>query len=498
MANELETVVKLVEKHAKKEENQQLSQAQVYEYLDEIKVEIPDELMDEMLELLHERGVIADDVDAGDEEEVGEDDIIGEINENGDDESAEVSDEDEQGFKKRTDVQEEEFDVDEDIDSSINIDDYDDDYTSEYGFSDDYEYSDDSSYAEEDEEELIERKERKNTKKESKRKSSKDITDEDLEIETYDDEEIDLSKDDGSVSANELRNKLTETNDIVKWYMRWIGKYGKLLTKEEEEKLALEMEKGGFRGKRARDKLIKRNLRLVINNAKKYKNRGLSFIDLISEGNSGIVKAVQKYNVSKGFKFSTYATWWIRQAITRAVADQARTIRVPVHMVETINKITKIERELHQENGTEPSDEEIAARYGQGYTAEKVRYIRKINIDPISLDKQIGKENDSSFSDFVKDESVVNPIDYASQEELVDMLNEILNESLDPDEKKLICKRYGVGVDENGNKYSITPLEELAKERNVSKERIRQIENKILRKLKNCTRKGKHLKDFFR
>ncbi len=174
------------------------------------------------------------------------------------------------------------------------------------------------------------------------------------------------------------------------------------------------MDKGGFRGKRARDKLIKRNLRLVINNAKKYKNRGLSFIDLISEGNSGIIKAVQKYNVNKGFKFSTYATWWIRQAITRAVADQSRTVRVPVHMVETINKITKIERELQQENGVDPTDEEIAQRYGNDFTAEKVRHIRKINIDPISLDKQIGKENDSSFSDFVKDESVVNPVEYAS------------------------------------------------------------------------------------
>ncbi|QBF34967.1 RNA polymerase sigma factor [Mycoplasmopsis phocirhinis] len=482
--NELKSVIKLIENYAKTTENKQLSQSDIFEYLDQIKVEIPDELMDEMLENLHEAGLILDEVDEGDEDDISKDDIIDEIDEN------------EKVFKK-ADVIVEEFDDDDDIKNSIDIDEFEDEYTEEFSFHDDYEYSDDSSYAEEDEDEIIVKKEVKNEKK-SEKKNTKNLTDEEFKIQSYDDMDIDLSNDDTLTSTNQLRNKLTETNDIVKWYMRWIGKYGKLLTKAEEEKLALEMEKGGFRGKRAKDKLIKRNLRLVINNAKKYKNRGLSFIDLISEGNSGIVKAVTKYNVGKGFKFSTYATWWIRQAITRAVADQARTIRVPVHMVETINKITKIERELHQENGTEPSDEEIAAKFGQGYTAEKVRYIRKINIDPISLDKQIGKENDSAFSDFVKDDSVVNPIDFASQEELVDMLNETLAAALDKDEYVLICKRYGVGIDENGEKYKVTPLEELAKDRGVSKERIRQIENKILRKLKNCTRKGKHLKDFFK
>ncbi|WP_429980718.1 sigma-70 family RNA polymerase sigma factor, partial [Mycoplasmopsis bovis] len=167
-------------------------------------------------------------------------------------------------------------------------------------------------------------------------------------------------------------------------------------------------------------------LRLVINNAKKYKNRGLSFIDLISEGNSGIMKAADKYLYTKGYKFSTYATWWIRQAITRAVADQARTVRVPVHMVETINKVLKIERELQQENGYPPTDEEIAKKYGEPeFTADKVRYIRKINIDPISLDKNIGKEENSSFSDFVKDESIMSPTDFSSQEELKVIINEM-------------------------------------------------------------------------
>ena len=192
-------------------------------------------------------------------------------------------------------------------------------------------------------------------------------------------QEIDLNEvsDKDEISDAEISNKLTETGDIVKWYMRWIGKYGKLLTHQEEIDLAKQMSRGGRKGKRAREILIRRNLRLVVNNAKKYKNRGLSFIDLISEGNAGLIKATSKYEWEKGYKFSTYATWWVRQAITRAVADQARTIRVPVHMVETINKIIRIQRELHQELGREPSDEEIAKEYGLGFDAEKVRYIRK-------------------------------------------------------------------------------------------------------------------------
>lgn len=310
-------------------------------------------------------------------------------------------------------------------------------------------------------------------------------------------EENSFNKEERKIQSNELKNKLSETNDIVKWYMRWIGKYGNLLSAEKELQLAKDAELEGRKGKKARDELIKRNLRLVINNAKKYKNRGLSFIDLISEGNSGIMKAVQKYDWRKGFKFSTYATWWIRQAITRAVADQARTIRVPVHMVETINKIIKIRRELQQELGNMPTDEQVAERYGGDFTAEKVRYIRRINIDPISLDKTIGKGEDSSISDFIKDNNVINPIDYAAQEQLSEILTEMIDNNLEEEEKKIIQMRYGIGFDKKGNKIRVHTLDEIAKELGTSKEKIRQWETKILRKLKQ-PQKIKKLKEFYK
>lgn len=320
-------------------------------------------------------------------------------------------------------------------------------------------------------------------------------------LKNYDDTfEIKLD-DPHQYKSSELTNKLTETNDIVKWYMIWIGKYGKLLTPNEEKELAIKMEeaqKAGdtYKYKRAKDMLINRNLRLVISNAKRYKNRGLSFIDLISEGNNGILKAVEKYDHNLGYKFSTYATWWIRQAITRAVADQARTVRIPVHMVETINKILKVERELQQELGRTPTDEEIAKKYGHDFTAERVRYIKKINIEPISLDKNVGKEENSSFSDFVKDESVQNPVDFSSHEELTVILNDMLDDTLDEEDKTLIKKRFGVGSDEKGNKYRPHTLEELAKEYGRTKEKIRQWETKIIRKLKH-PQKRKKLKAYY-
>ncbi|MGL5520037.1 MAG: RNA polymerase sigma factor [Metamycoplasmataceae bacterium] len=321
--------------------------------------------------------------------------------------------------------------------------------------------------------------------------------DELLELEIIgDDDELELddidSLDEPEVKKENLTNNLLETNDIVKWYMRWIGKYGKLLTAKEEIELAKKIESGTPRQqKKARDELINRNLRLVINNAKKFKNRGLSFIDLISEGNSGIIKAVQKYDYRKGFKFSTYATWWIRQAITRAVADQARTIRVPVHMVETINKITKIKGELQQELGETPTDEQIAERYGNGLTVEKVRHIKQINIDPISLDKRVGKEEDSNYSDFVADETIESPIEYSSNEELTNLFEDLLNKNLDNSEKEIIQLRYGLGFDKNGNRMKVHSLDEIGKLKNMSKDKVRQWETKIIRKLKNPSRTSK-------
>lgn len=326
-----------------------------------------------------------------------------------------------------------------------------------------------------------------------------DELDDELELKDYSDtDELDVSEiiKQPRVSDKNMKNKLSETSDIVKWYMRWIGKYGQLLTAEEEIDLAKRIEKGGRDGKKAKEILIRRNLRLVINNAKKYKNRGLSFIDLISEGNAGIIKAVSKYDWTKGFKFSTYATWWIRQAITRAVADQARTIRVPVHMVETINKIIKIKRELQQELNEAPTDQQIADRYGEDFTVEKVQYIRRINIDPISLDKPIGKEDDSSFSDFIKDNNVISPVDYAAQEELSSILTEMIESHLDDFEREIIQKRYGVGVDSKGNKIKSHTLDEIAAELGCTREKVRQIETKVLRKLKHPQRRKK-LKEFY-
>ncbi len=316
-----------------------------------------------------------------------------------------------------------------------------------------------------------------------------------IKLKTFDDTK-EISLDDVAknqeVSNKSMQNKLTETDDIVKWYMRWIGKYGKLLNHAEEIELAKRIEKGD---KRAREILIRRNLRLVVNNAKKYKNRGLSFIDLISEGNAGLLKAVSKYEWERGFKFSTYATWWVRQAITRAVADQARTIRVPVHMVETINKLIKIERELHQELGKKPTDEQLAKEYGNGFTAEKVQYIRKINIDPISLDKPIGKEDDSSFSDFVGDESATSPVDFASNEELSKVLLQMLDTYLEEREREVIKMRYGIGFDEKGERMKTHTLDEIGEKFDVTRERIRQIESKVLRRLRHPQKRRK-LKDF--
>ncbi len=272
-------------------------------------------------------------------------------------------------------------------------------------------------------------------------------------------------------------------NDPVKMYLKEIGRV-ELLSHDEEIDLAKRILEGE---EEAKKKLAAANLRLVVSIAKRYVGRGMLFLDLIQEGNMGLIKAVEKFDYTKGFKFSTYATWWIRQAITRAIADQARTIRIPVHMVETINKLTRVQRQLIQELGREPSAEEIAEKM-DGMTPEKVREIQKISLEPVSLETPIGEEDDSHLGDFIEDEGAMSPDDYAANELLKDELNEVLLELTDREEKVL---RLRFGLDDGRTRT----LEEVGKEFNVTRERIRQIEAKALRKLKHPSR-SKRLKDF--
>ena len=272
-------------------------------------------------------------------------------------------------------------------------------------------------------------------------------------------------------------------SDPVKMYLKEIGTVD-LLTQEEEVELARKIQEGD---EEAKKKLAAANLRLVVSIAKRYVGRGMLFLDLIQEGNMGLIKAVEKFDYTKGFKFSTYATWWIRQANTRAIADQARTIRIPVHMVETINKLTRVQRQLIQELGREPTAEEIADKM-EGMTPEKVRDIQKISLEPVSLETPIGEEDDSHLGDFLEDEGAMSPDDYASNELLKDELNEVLLELTDREEKVL---RLRFGLDDGRTRT----LEEVGKEFNVTRERIRQIEAKALRKLKHPSR-SKRLKDF--
>jgi len=272
-------------------------------------------------------------------------------------------------------------------------------------------------------------------------------------------------------------------NDPVKMYLKEIGRV-ELLSHDEEIDLAMKILDGD---EDAKKKLAAANLRLVVSIAKRYVGRGMLFLDLIQEGNMGLIKAVEKFDYTKGFKFSTYATWWIRQAITRAIADQARTIRIPVHMVETINKLTRVQRQLIQELGREPSAEEIAAEM-DAMTPEKVREIQKISLEPVSLETPIGEEDDSHLGDFIEDEGAMSPDDYAANELLKDELNEVLLELTDREEKVL---RLRFGLDDGRTRT----LEEVGKEFSVTRERIRQIEAKALRKLKHPSR-SKRLKDF--
>lgn len=340
----------------------------------------------------------------------------------------------------------------------------------------------------------------------------------------------------------------TKIQDIIKAYFNKIGS-SRILSKTEEIVYAQMLESDDPEEvEEGRHKLIESNLKLVISVARKHLNRGLDFSDLIEEGNIGLMKAVDKFDYSKGFKFSTYATWWIRQAITRAIADQARTIRIPVHMVETINKLARVERQLTQELGREPSSKEIADKIGGGLTADKVVEIKKLSIEPVSLEKPFGDEDDTHFGDFVEDKDMMSPSEFAEKEVLREVIDQVFSE-MQPREEKVIRMRYGIVptrlrtllrlaeecgdetapelkneilnlgihfdttiekaracdskiINEHLFKYdSPKTLEEVGKELNVTRERIRQIEAKTIRKLKvpiNNNKLGKTLKEFYK
>lgn len=303
------------------------------------------------------------------------------------------------------------------------------------------------------------------------------ILDDDVDIDGLDDEEeVELDKIDLSVPEG------VSIEDPVRMYLKEIGKVP-LLTAEEEIELAKKMEQGD---EDAKKRLAEANLRLVVSIAKRYVGRGMLFLDLIQEGNLGLIKAVEKFDYRKGYKFSTYATWWIRQAITRAIADQARTIRIPVHMVETINKLIRVSRQLLQELGREPTPEEIADEMDM--SVERVREILKISQEPVSLETPIGEEEDSHLGDFIQDDNVPVPADAAAFTLLKEQLVEVLG-TLTEREQKVLRLRFGL---DDGRART---LEEVGKEFNVTRERIRQIEAKALRKLRHPSRSRK-LKDY--
>jgi RNA polymerase primary sigma factor len=310
--------------------------------------------------------------------------------------------------------------------------------------------------------------------------------DEGIDILVEEDDEGDqfTIDDDTDIILNEeiLGNKDIKINDPVRMYLKEIGQIS-LLTFEEELELAKRVAEGD---NDARNSLAESNLRLVVSIAKRYVGRGMLFLDLIQEGNIGLMKAVEKFDPSKGFKFSTYATWWIRQAITRAIADQARTIRVPVHMVETINKLARIQRQLTQELNREPNEEELAER--MSVSVEKIREIYKISQEPISLETPIGEEEDSHLGDFIKDERTTSPEEYATIEMLKEELSSVLM-TLTDREEQVLRLRFGL------NDGQCRTLEEVGQIFNVTRERIRQIEAKALRKLRHPSRSRK-LKDF--
>ena len=305
-----------------------------------------------------------------------------------------------------------------------------------------------------------------------------------IEIISEDFDDADDTTDEGDTLSLEdvALPKNASINDPVRMYLKEIGKIS-LLSSDEELALSKRVEEGDEEAKRI---LAESNLRLVVSIAKRYVGRNLSFLDLIQEGNIGLMKAVDKFDASKGYKFSTYATWWIRQAITRAIADQAKTIRVPVHMVETINKLKRIQRQMTLELNREPTEEELAKKMGT--TEEKVREIFKISQDPLSLETPIGEEDDSHLGDFLKDESSMSPEEYAINEVLKDEIEEVLC-TLTPREEEVLKLRFGL---KGGTCHT---LEEVGNMFGVTRERIRQIEAKALRKLRHPSRSRK-LKDY--
>ncbi|WP_080291126.1 RNA polymerase sigma factor RpoD [Oenococcus oeni] len=321
-------------------------------------------------------------------------------------------------------------------------------------------------------------------------------------IEEVEDAGISIVDEDGNPSEKSLKTKSNnpsqeelsqassapkgvKINDPVRMYLKEIGRVS-LLNADQEVAIAKRIEKGGSDGERARQELAEANLRLVVSIAKRYVGRGMHFLDLIQEGNMGLMKAVEKFDYTKGFKFSTYATWWIRQAITRAIADQARTIRIPVHMVETINKLIRIQRTLIQDLGRDPMPEEIGAE--MELTADKVREIQKIAQEPVSLETPIGEEDDSHLGDFIEDNEGESPIESTSDQMLKDQLEEVLG-TLTEREENVLRLRFGL---EDGKTRT---LEEVGRVFGVTRERIRQIEAKALRKLRHPSR-SKQLKDF--
>lgn len=339
----------------------------------------------------------------------------------------------------------------------------------------------------------------------------------DKDIEEEIDVPDDLDEDAAEVEAidddfSKIQSGEVKVNDSVKMYLKEIGKVPLLTAKEETElakaiaegeaakvKMAAaeaagnmdligDLEETIAKASSARDRLITANLRLVIAIAKRYVGRGMHFLDLIEEGNLGLIKAVEKFDYTKGFKFSTYATWWIRQAITRAIADQARTIRIPVHMVETINKMTRVQRMLVQELGRDPSPEEISAKMEGQLTPERIREIQRIAMEPVSLETPIGEEEDSHLGDFIEDKEAQSPEEYTRKSLLKDELYEIMKD-LTPREEKVLRLRYG--LDDNRPRT----LEEVGREFGVTRERIRQIEAKAIRKLRHPTR-SKRLGDY--